>query len=131
MKHDDLLLECIGQCIRWAKKQVQYVSEDVQPREVLDNGKSHFDFNNDVVIDNDYFHKEEKGNGSGKILENSMWSTDGFMRKNSIIDGLLKPPPKREYMMINHVPRSIRGRKIGASRDAKCELQSVRAAKQS
>ena len=60
-----------------------------------------------------------------------MWTRDGSMRKNSIMDGLPKPPPKREYMMTNHVPRSNRGRKIGASRDAKCELQSVRAAKQS
>ena len=97
---------------------------------MLDNGKSHFDFNHDVVINNDCFRKEVKGNGSGKN-ESSVWTTDGFMRKNSIINGLPKPPPKREYMTTNYVPRSIRGQKIGASRDAKCELQSVRAAKQS
>ena len=47
------------------------------------------------------------------------------MQKNSIMDGLPKPPPKREYMMTNRVPRSIRRQKIGASRDAKCEFQSV------
>ena len=59
-----------------------------------------------------------------------MLTRDGSMRKNSVIDGLPKPPPKREYKMTNHVPRSITGRKIGASQDAKCKLQSIRAAKQ-
>ena len=47
------------------------------------------------------------------------------------MDGLPKLPPKREYMITNRVQRSIRGQKIGASRDAKCKLQSIRAAKQS
>ena len=125
------LSECIGQYVRWTKKQVEHVSEDVQSEEVLDNGKSHFDFNDNVVIDNDCFHKEVKGNGCGKIRESSVWSRDESMTKNSIMDGLPKPPPKRQYMMTNRVPRSIGERKIGASRDAKCELQSVRAAKQS
>ena len=124
------LSECIGQYIRWAKKEVEQVCEDVQSEEVLDKGKSHFDFNEDVVIDNDYFHEEVKGNGLEKIPESPMWTRDGSMRKNSVMDGLPKPPPKREYKMTNRVPRSITGRKIGASRDAKCELQSVRAAKQ-
>ena len=59
-----LLLEYISQCIRWAKREVEQVCEDVQSEEVLDKGKTHFDFNEDVVIDNDYFHKEVKGNGS-------------------------------------------------------------------
>ena len=102
----------------------------MQSKKVLDNGKSHFDFNDDVVIDNDFFCKEVKGNGSGKIRESTVWTRDGRMRKNSIMDGLPKPPPKIEYMMTNRVP-SIRGRKIGASRDTKCELQSVQVAKQS
>ena len=102
----------------------------MQSKEVLDNGKNHFDFNDDVVIDNDYFQKEVKGNGSGEIREKTMGIGDGSMRKNLVMDGLPKPPPKREYKMTNRVPKSIRGRKIGASRDAKCELQSVRAAKQ-
>ena len=52
------------------------------------------------------------------------------MRKTSIMDGLSKPPPKREYIMTNRVPRIIRERKIGASRDEKCELHNVQAAKQ-
>ena len=52
------------------------------------------------------------------------------MRKTSIMDGLPTPPPKRECMMKNRVPKIIRERKIGASRDAKCELHSVQAAKQ-
>ena len=98
---------------------------------MIDNGKSHFDFNEDVLIDNDYFRKEVKGNGSGKIRDNTVWTKDGSMRKNSIMDGLPKPPLKRKCMMTNRVPRNIKGRKIGASRDAKCELQSVRATKQS
>ena len=46
--------------------QAEHVSEDLQSREVLDNGESHFGFNNDVVIANHCFCKEEKGNGSGK-----------------------------------------------------------------
>ena len=96
---------------------------------MLDKGKSHFDFNEDVVIDNDYFHEEVKGNGVGKIPKSPMWTRDGSMRKNLVMDGLPKPPSKREYKMTNHVPRSITRQKIGASRDAKCELQSVRAAK--
>ena len=124
------LSECIGQCIQWAKKEVEQVCEDVQSEEVLDKGKSHFDFNEDVVIDNEHFHEEVKGNGLGKIPESPMWTRDGSMRKNSVMDGLPKPPPKREYKMTNRVPRSITRRNIGASRDAKCELQSVRAAKQ-
>ena len=57
------LSECIGQCIWWAKRQVEYVFEDVQSREVLDNGKSQFDFNDNVVIDNDFFRKEVKESG--------------------------------------------------------------------
>ena len=61
------LSECIGQYIRWAKRQVENVSEDVQSREVSDNGKSHFNFNDDDVIDNDFFCKEVKKNDSGKI----------------------------------------------------------------
>ena len=124
------LSECIGQYIWWAKRQVQHVSEDVQSREVSDNGKSHFDFNDDDVIDNDFFCKEVKKNDSGKIRESTIWTRDGSMRKTSIMDGLPAPPPKREYMMTNRVPRIIRGRKIGASRDTKCELHSVRATKQ-
>ena len=124
------LSECIGQCIQWAIREVEQVCEDVQSEEVLDKGKSHFDFNEDVVIDNDYFHEEVKGNGLGNIPESPMWTRDGSMRKNSVMDGLPKPPPKREYKMTNRVPRSITRRKIGASRDAKCELQSIRAAKQ-
>ena len=97
---------------------------------MLDNGKSQFDFNDDVVIDNDLVSKEVKGNDSGKVRESTMCTRDGSMRKNLIMDGLPKPPPKREYKMTNCVPRIIRARKIGASRDAKCELQSVRAAKE-
>ena len=123
--------ECIGQYVRWTKKQVENVSEDVQSEEVLDNGESHFDFNDDVVIDNDCFRTELKGNGCGKIQESSVWSRDESMTKNSIMDGLPKPPPKRQYMMTKRVRRSIGARKIGAPRDAKCELQSVRVAKQS
>ena len=117
--------ECIDQCIRWAKRQAEHVYEDLQSREVLDNGESHFDFNDDVVIANDCFHKDVKGNGSGKIRESNVWTRDGSMRENSIMDGLPILPPKREYMMTNRVQRSIRAQKIGASRDAKCELQSV------
>ena len=124
------LSECIGQCIRWAKRQVEHIAEDVQFREVLDNGKSQFDFNDDVVIDNDFVSKEVKGNDSGKVRESTMCTRDGSMRKNSIMDGLPKPPPKREYKMTNRVPRIVRARKIGASRNAKCELQSVQAAKE-
>ena len=75
----------------------------MQSREVLDSGKSHFDFNDDVVIDNDFFRKEVKENGSRKIRESTMWTMDGSMRKNSIMDGLPKPPPKKEYMMVNCV----------------------------
>ena len=124
------LSECIGQCIRWAKREVEQVCEDVQSEEVLDKGKSHFDFNEDVVIDNDYFHKEVKRNGSRKIRESTMWTRDGSMRKNSVMDRLPKTPPKREYKMTNRVPKSIIEQKIRASREAKYELQSVRAAKQ-
>ena len=103
------LSECIGQYIRWAKRQVEHVSEDVQSKEVFDNGKSHFDFNDDVVIDGDFFCKEVKENDSRKIRESTMWTRNGSMRKNSIMDGLPKPPPKREYMMTNRVPKIIRG----------------------
>ena len=99
--------------------------------EVIDSGRRHFGFNDDVVINNEKFHKEVEGNGSEKIRDNNIWTKDGSMRKNSIMDGLPKPTPKIEYMMTNHVPRSIRRRKIGASRDAKYALESVRAAKQS
>ena len=101
---------------------MEQVPEDVQSREVLENGKSHFDFNDDVVINNDYFCKEVKGNGSGKIRDSTVWTKDGSMKKTSIMDGLPKPPPRREYMMTNRVPKGIRGRKIGASRDTKCKL---------
>ena len=103
------LSECIGQCIWWAKREVEQVCEDVQSKEVLNNGKSHFDFNDNVVIDNDYFQKEVKENGLGKIQEKTVWTRDGSMRKNSVMDGLPKPPPKKEYKMTNCVQRSIRG----------------------
>ena len=66
------LSEYIGQYIRWAKRQVEHVSEDVQSKEVFNNGKSHFDFNDDDVIDNDFFCKEVKENDSGKIRESTM-----------------------------------------------------------
>ena len=56
-----------------------------------------------------YFRKEVNGNGSGKIRGSTVWTRDGSLRKNSIMDGLPKLPSKREYMMTNHVPRSIRG----------------------
>ena len=81
----------------------------MQSREVFDNGKNHFDFNDDDVIDNDFFCKEVKKNDSGKIRESTMGTSDGSMRKTSIMDRLPKPPPKRQYMMKNCVPRIIRG----------------------
>ena len=48
-------------------RQVEHVSKDVHCREMFDNGNNHFDFNDDVIINNDFFRKEVKGNGSGKI----------------------------------------------------------------
>ena len=62
---------------------------------MFDNRKNHFDFNDDVVIDNDFFCKEMKENDSGKIQESTMWTRDRSMRRNSIMDGLPKPPPKQ------------------------------------
>ena len=92
-----------------AKRDVEQVSEDVQSRQVIDSGRSHFYFNDNVVIDNEKFRKEVKGSGSGKTQDNNMWTKDGSMRRNSIMDGLPKAPPKREYMMTNRVPKIIRG----------------------
>ena len=54
---------------------------------------------------------------------------DGSVRENVIMDGMPIVPKKREYMMTSRTHKFIRGRKIGHSRDTKCELRSVRAAK--
>ena len=126
------LLDCIiGHSIRWPKKQMEDVVEDVEVGKELEKGTSHFDFNDDVEINNDFLHREVQRNGLEKTQESTMETGDRSVRENVIMDGLPAVPQKREYMMTNRVPKCSRGRKIGHSRDEKCELQSVRAAKQS
>ena len=39
--------------------------------------------------------------------------------------------PQKKYMMTNCIPNCIRGQKIRDLKEAKCELQNVRATKQS
>ena len=119
MKHDDHCQNVLADISGGERGKLNMLLKMCSPREVFDNGKSHFDFNDDVVIDNDFVCKEVKENDSGKVRESTMWTRDGSMRKNSIMDGLPKPPPRREYMMTNRVPRIISSTKdTGASRDA-------------
>ena len=120
-----LLSDYIGQSIRWAKRLIEHVVEDVESGKVLENETFHFDFNDDVEINNDLLHREVQGNGLKRTQESTMQIGDRSVRENVIMDGLPALSKKKENMMTNRIPKCIRGQKIGHSRDTKCELRSV------